>query len=356
MAIGFPPRHTARYAFDSLAREHFLVLAVEAAGRLGWPLRRLSASGIVAEAPGKSQQIVVQLRKNSAHITVTSLGGKLSDEGKSKTASAQFLALIDELRQAIPEDELTAAHERLQAYLPPPGADDFLKQQSSARFSDVLHLFKPAGGYFITPILVNLNLLIFLLMVLTGVSATEPDSASLIRWGANLGTLSFAGEWWRLLTSIFLHIGLMHLAMNMVALMLIGAQLEPRIGRLRFLGAYLMSGIVASLCSILWHGHTISAGASGAIFGMYGAFLALVAARLVRDSNKKQIVAVVLFFVVYNLLNGLKPGIDNAAHAGGLLSGFLIGYAFVPRLKRLHKQVQPAMPEAEKTASDDPYY
>ena len=90
---------------------------------------------------------------------------------------------------------------------------------------------------------------------------------------------------------------------------------------------------------------------------MYGAFLALAVAGQVRGSNKRPLIAVVLFFVVYNLLSGLQPGIDNAAHAGGLISGFLIGCAFVPGLKRQReKELPPAAPEAEQAESEEVYY
>ncbi len=80
---------------------------------------------------------------------------------------------------------------------------------------------------------------------------------------------------------------------------------------------------------------TISAGASGAIFGMYGVFLALLTTNLLEESDKKGLLISIAVFIGYNLLNGLKEGIDNAAHMGGLVSGLVIGYAFVPSLKKV---------------------
>ncbi len=148
--------------------------------------------------------------------------------------------------------------------------------REGSQAADLLAVFKPAKDYFITPIILNINLFIFLLMAMMGVSMVQPDSGSLLTWGANYGPLTLAGEWWRLISSCFLHIGVVHLLMNMYAFLLIGAQLEPRLGKLRFSVAYLLTGIIASGTSLWWHRHTISAGASGAIFGMYGVFLAML--------------------------------------------------------------------------------
>jgi rhomboid protease GluP len=122
--------------------------------------------------------------------------------------------------------------------------------------------------------------------------------------------------------------------MNMYALVSIGVLLEPLMGKTRYLFAYIAAGIVASLTSLAWNELTISAGASGAIFGLYGVFLALLTTNHIEKSARDAMRTSTLIFVGYNLLNGLKPGIDNAAHIGGLLSGMAIGYAFLPSLKQ----------------------
>jgi rhomboid protease GluP len=120
----------------------------------------------------------------------------------------------------------------------------------------------------------------------------------------------------------------------MYALLYIGLLLEPQLGRLRFLSAYLLTGIVASLTSLYWHPNVLSAGASGAIFGMYGVFLALVTTNLIEKTRRTALLTSIVIFVGYNLLYGTKSGVDNAAHLGGLVSGMLIGYLFYPGLRR----------------------
>jgi len=140
------------------------------------------------------------------------------------------------------------------------------------------------------------------------------------------------GEWWRLFANFFLHFGIIHLAFNMYALLYIGMLLEPRLGAQRLAAAYILTGLVASMTSLYWHPLTISAGASGAIFGLYGVFLALLSTSLIEQSARKALLTSIGIFVVYNLINGTKGGIDNAAHLGGLISGLLIGFAYYPSL------------------------
>lgn len=204
-----------------------------------------------------------------------------------------------------------------------------LKPASGNFFS----LLIPHKGFFITPILIILNVLIFVLMILNGVHFMEPTTDDLLRWGANFRPSTLNGEWWRLITCTFIHIGVLHLLLNMYALLYIGILLEPLLGTTKFASAYLITGVFASLTSLAWHDLTVSAGASGAIFGMYGVFLAMLTTNLIEKEARKQLLTSIGVFVGYNLLYGLKGGIDNAAHLGGLISGLIIGYAFYPGLK-----------------------
>jgi rhomboid protease GluP len=195
----------------------------------------------------------------------------------------------------------------------------------------------PTKGYFITPILMYINVGVFIIMAISGVNIFEPASQDLLDWGANLRSATLDGQPWRLLTCCFLHIGLLHLVMNMYALLYIGLLLEPIVGGTRFLAAYLLTGIAASTASLFWHDLTISAGASGAIFGMYGVFLALLTTKLIDAESRTTLLSSIGVFVVYNLVSGLREGVDNAAHIGGLVSGVVAGYIMLPSLKNTDK-------------------
>jgi membrane associated rhomboid family serine protease len=197
-----------------------------------------------------------------------------------------------------------------------------------------LRFYLPREGFFITPIIIYLNILVFILMVFSGLGFISFNAGDLIPWGANYRPLTTNGEWWRLVTSTFLHGGIMHLLANMYGLLFVGIFLEPRLGKTKYAIIYLVTGILASITSLWWHKATVSVGASGAIFGLYGVFLALLATRIFPKAFSKAMLVSTLIFIGYNLLMGFAGGIDNAAHMGGLISGFIIGLGLAPQLKR----------------------
>jgi len=199
---------------------------------------------------------------------------------------------------------------------------------------EMLDYFKPKEGFFITPIIMYLNVGIFLVMFFMGLGFMSFESEDLIVWGANYGPLTTNGEWWRLLTSTFLHGGFMHLAANMYGLLFVGIFLEPVLGKMKYLGIYLITGIIASGVSLWWNDTVVSIGASGAIFGLYGAFLALLITGVFPKEMGKAFMVSTMIFICYNLVIGIfGNGTDNAAHIGGLVSGLLIGLALYPMLK-----------------------
>lgn len=178
------------------------------------------------------------------------------------------------------------------------------------------------------------NAVVYLLMVLNGVHFMQPTSEALVAWGADYGPLTLRGDWWRMLSCCFVHIGLVHLLFNMYAFVQVGYVLEAILGRFRLVAVYLLCGITSSALSLYVHPETVSAGASGAIFGLYGLFLALLFAKFIHESVRNELLQSVLLFVGYNLFLGLRGGVDNAAHIGGLLGGLAIGYIILPSLRR----------------------
>lgn len=187
--------------------------------------------------------------------------------------------------------------------------------------------------------LIVINVLVFFLLSLRG--DTE-SGYFMLQYGAMYEPLVTDGhEYYRLITSLFLHFGIQHLLNNMVMLGALGYQLENEIGRIKFLLIYFISGIGGNLCSLYWnvsHGEqVISAGASGAIFGLMGALLYIVAVnrgRLGRLSGRGMLIMVAL-----SLYFGLtSSGVDNSAHIGGLICGILITVLLYRRKRMDHSQ------------------
>jgi rhomboid protease GluP len=193
--------------------------------------------------------------------------------------------------------------------------------------------FLPQEGFFATPILLGINILVFILMAASGVSIFQPESEALIQWGANFGVITLEGEYWRMVTANFIHIGIIHLAVNMISLHFIGRVLEPIIGKWNVILAYLFTGVLAALTSLFWHSDVVSAGASGSLFGLFGAFLYLLTTKLFAPEQRMAIFKQMGMLLAFNLIYGMKEGIDNAAHIGGLVSGFIFMFIFFPCIK-----------------------
>jgi rhomboid protease GluP len=184
-------------------------------------------------------------------------------------------------------------------------------------------------SYLITLGLIGLNVMVFLVMVLRGVSPIAPSPQQAIAFGADYGPLTLNGEWWRLLTSMFVHFGIIHIGLNMWCLWNLGRAAEQLMGRASYLLAYFVSGIFSSIASVFWHPLGASAGASGAIFGIAGALVAYVYLKKTPShlTINKRMLGSLGTFIAYNLAFGALPGISNAAHIGGLLMGLVVGAA-----------------------------
>lgn len=202
----------------------------------------------------------------------------------------------------------------------------------------------PARGWATAPAtytLVGINCAVYLAMVFQGVSPTNPAVLDLVRWGANFGGYVLAGQWWRLLTAAFVHVGILHLATNMWCLWNLGLLGEPLLGPMGLVAVYGLTGIAGNLLSTAVHPQIVGAGASGAVFGLAGVLILLLKARLlpVPADEVRRLRKNVIYFALFNFVIGgtsmfVRTGIqiDNMAHLGGFLCGLLLGAPLVPRI------------------------
>jgi len=180
-------------------------------------------------------------------------------------------------------------------------------------------------------------------MLANGAGLWHSDNSIPLAWGANFGPATQDGEWWRLCTAMFLHFGIIHLALNVWALWDGGQLVERMYGHARFAVIYLASGLSGNLLSLVVHkGLTISGGASGAIFGVYGALLVFLwrERRNLHPQEFRWFFWGAAAFAAASLMLGfLITGIDNAAHIGGLVSGLLAGVIFARPLKGAQQRI-----------------
>ncbi|APX72560.1 rhomboid family intramembrane serine protease [Companilactobacillus allii] len=186
---------------------------------------------------------------------------------------------------------------------------------------------------YVTWFLLALTLAVFVAETISGGSE---NVNTLITFGAKTNNLVQEGQWFRLITPMFVHIGILHILMNGFTIYYVGQILEPMVGHVRFLIIYLLSGITGNLASFAFgSSNAISAGASTSLFGMFAAFLAL---SVIYKENQflSELGKSFLGLIVINLLLDLTmSGIDIWGHLGGAVGGFLIGLALgLPGIKR----------------------
>jgi membrane associated rhomboid family serine protease len=174
----------------------------------------------------------------------------------------------------------------------------------------------------VTKILVAANILIYLITVAQGSGPNDPGGSLFEKW-ALFGPAVHHGDWWRLITSAFLHGGILHIAFNMLALWWLGAPVELALGRLRYLGLYFVSGLAGAAGALIASPNAITVGASGAIFGLLGAGLIL------EWQATGSLAGNYLTLIVINLaISFAVPGISVGGHLGGLVGGIVTTLAF----------------------------
>jgi membrane associated rhomboid family serine protease len=174
----------------------------------------------------------------------------------------------------------------------------------------------------VTRILVAINVVVYLITVAQGAGLNTPGGSLFNKW-ALFGPLVKHGDWWRLITSAFLHGSLIHIAFNMLALWWLGAPIEMVLGRVRYLGLYLVSGLAGAAGALVANPTSVTVGASGAIFGLLGAGLIL------EYQATGSLAGNYLTLIVINLaISFAVPGISIGGHLGGLVGGTLATLAF----------------------------
>lgn len=187
----------------------------------------------------------------------------------------------------------------------------------------------------VSNLIIAVNVIIFLAMAWQA-KDMRFDSELLVQWGAKKGPLVREGEYWRMLTSVFLHASLLHIAFNMYCLYAYGWMAEMVMGRLRFLLAYLFTGVMASAVSLAVHPDGVSVGASGAIFGVIGLLIAFFHLKILETPGVpgNPVVPLLKFAAINLVIGAIIPALNNAAHIGGLVAGILVGAVYGTYLKK----------------------
>jgi rhomboid protease GluP len=334
MAFGFPSSFSHGLPLNNFTKNQFIITAIEISKKLNWQLIEIIDNELIFETINSlntwNENIYISVEKEAAYLTSSSNGSQIYDKGRNKKNIDAFLeSFYDEKREKPSEDDNGSfIHEYI--------SNEKIKAQSYVSeekritvFYSFFSLFIPTKDYFITPIIIYINVLIFLIMCFSGVNPFSPEINDIIDWGGNYGPLTIENNWWRLVSSCFVHIGIVHLLMNCIALAYVGLLLEPNLKRWGFLITYFAAGIIASLSSLYWNNNLVSAGASGAIFGMYGILLVFILFGIIDKKINANLLTTIIIFIVINVLGSFEEGVDGAAHIGGLSFGLVAGAILV---------------------------
>ena len=335
--MALKPSYNDKLHLPGLSKTEILILALEASQKLEWNIEEVTPEGARFEVPfnmySHGEEITFTIEPESdGEVAVRSQSSSVQfvDYGKNRKNIQKLRETMEEIKTSLTPEELTQKAKDFEEECNRPLTEEekaYLEEEKKR--NSFWSFFIPRKGFMATPILIDLNILVFIVMIASGVGIMSPSTLSLLKWGADFGPLTLTGDWWRAVTCNFIHIGAFHLLMNMYAFMYVGLLLEDLIGSRRMFMSYLLTGLCSAVFSLYMHGETISAGASGAIFGLYGIFLAFLFFHRIAKEQRKALLTSILIFVGYNLVYGMKAGIDNAAHIGGLLSGFLLGIIYV---------------------------
>lgn len=346
------PNYSVQIFLQDTSFAHYMAYASKAGESFNWNTIFVSDTGMQMESPFSlakntyGEKISITLI-NSTTVEIKSLskGNVLIDFGRNRKNVNALLAKIDELKRTSAPGEIQIATQDI-LNKTAAGEEELLNPESKlfGQKQKWWQTLIPSKKFFVTPLLIIVNTVLFIAMVLASGNIEtlfQPTGETLLTWGSNYKPVTLDGQWWRIFTCMFEHIGVLHLVLNMYALIYVGLFLEPLLGKLKFLVLYIATGLLASLASLWWNDNVNSAGASGAIFGMYGVFLALLLSNVIEKEIRAALLPSIGIFITLNLVAGTKAGIDNAAHIGGLLSGIIFGFlVIVSTRKRENKSLQ----------------
>lgn len=343
IAWGYSPKIEKYIPLGDFPADRYLIIAAQAIENLGWKLSHVSEAGVIAYTPisfqSYSEEISIRIQNNFAIVKSECVGIQMwfNDYGKNASNFEKFFHEFEYVEfhlKDVWEESLAKFHE----FAATQDVNYFEKAPLTAKdkIKNILYLFFPQRNYTVTPILVLLNIFLFFVKAVftviyirylfTHKSAIGDIQNIGVYVGANSRELVLSGQYWRLLTYQFVHASFFHLFFNMYALVYIGLMVEHKLGVKKFLSIYLLSGICGGILSLLYHDVGFMVGASGSIMGLFGAFMALLISKAFEKNAARALLISTILVTLIMLINGLSGKADNAAHVGGLVSGFIIAF------------------------------
>lgn len=332
------PQKNQAIILTNNSTETNLAISYQAFKLLDWTIKYAGDNVLVGYTNKKwyknVQQITVSIEGNLLNITSKMIKGESFDlMGKNQKNINAFIGSFENAEKSVTNDIITENKNDIAELRKSTLEQAEEEKKEAIELREAMNI--GGSNLYATYAIMGINALVFILMVMNGAGLVDPNGLVHIKWGSNFAPLTLTGDWWRLVTNLFIHFGIIHLLANMYALYFIAIYLEPMLGKSRYVAAYLCTGVFGSLVSLWWHSTPVnSAGASGAIFGLYGLFFAFLTTDIIPAKVRQTLLKSIGIFILYNLVYGFKSGVDMSAHVGGIISGFLIGYLYIYNIRQ----------------------
>lgn len=324
MALGWKTTFEKRIPRNGISNWEIFAIAAQACTQLEWEFLVVDEFSFTATTPTHwtlSQEIIT-IKPEGEEIVFKSQGESLElyEAGRNqKNIEEHLLPAFIGLRDKMGADKIGNAAESLKK--------ETLSQLQTGRVSGEKITFG-IKDHEVTFFLILANIVLYFIMIYRGVDVYNPLPKDITLWGGNVKEFVAAGEWWRLVTNLFVHVGVQFLMVSLIGLYFIGIMVETVLGKVKFLIGYLTTGALASLASIYFAANGVTAGASGAIAGLYGILIAFATTGYVNKKFNKIWFLGVMAYLVFAIWFGVNNGIDNTSNLGGLIAGIIIGYLF----------------------------
>lgn len=325
MAFGWKTEYEKRVPIEGLTSWEVFIVAKKACEELEWEHLIADEKTFTATTPihwTLNEEIITIVLENEQIIFKSqSESLELYEAGRNKkNIEEHFIPAFNKAKQAIAAETLRSEAE-------------LLRQETVTQLSTGTRVAgdKISFGirdHEVTFYLILVNIVVFVLMVVKGVDLYYPSSTAVTQWGGNVREFVAAGDWWRLVTNLFLNIGIQLLVANIIGLYFIGLLVETILGKVKYLIAYLTTGALASLASIYFQGYGVSAGASAAVAGLYGILIAFASTGYVNKKFNKFWFAGIVAYGAFVILYDSEGRIDKTAALAGLVAGIVVGYLF----------------------------
>lgn len=346
----FRPSFNEKLKFPDLTNVQILALAAEAAAQLKWDISSISPKQIRFNVPMETllngEEVTFSIEEGSSRtVSVKSQCQMVQflDFGKNQRNIQRLEETMQSINAFITPEELDKKASGLELNVT---AEEQVRLEEQKKRNSPVSFLIPRKRYIATPILMYICILVFLLMAINGADILKPNGITLLDCGANYGPLTLTGDWWRTLTSNFVHIGFIHLLISMFVFVQISAATEYLINTRRLFISFLLTGLCSSALGLYIHPDILTGGVAGSIFGLYGVLLPILLFHpMDKVYQKKGLIGVVCSFIGYSLFLKLSDfQTDFVAYAGGFLSGFVLGIIYTVGAKSNN-------PEARNTFS-----